>query len=109
MFLISSDHILGELARNLETKFKYAPQDIAESVELFRSQMEIVVPAALLQPASRDPDDDIVLATAITGNARCVVTGDKDLLVLKQFNTIEIRSPFQFADFEVREGGAQTP
>lgn len=33
--------------------------------------------------AARDPDDDMVLETALAGHADCLVTGDKDLLALR--------------------------
>lgn len=38
----------------------------------------------------RDPDDDIVLACAISAKADYIVSGDKDLLVLKAFEGIPI-------------------
>jgi putative PIN family toxin of toxin-antitoxin system len=105
--LVSSNHILGELERDLLAKFKFSDKDVAEALEMLRSQMQIVIPIALPQPTCRDADDDIVLATAITGNARCIITGDKDLLILQRYLHVEILSPSQFADFEAREGGTQ--
>ncbi len=41
-------------------------------------------------PVSRDPDDDKVIACAIAARADFIVTGDDDLLVLKQHEGIEI-------------------
>lgn len=38
----------------------------------------------------RDPKDDIVLETAITGGADVLVTGDKDLLALRPFKRLDI-------------------
>jgi len=105
--LVSSNYILGELERNLLAKFKFSDKNVAEAVEMLRSQMQIVVPIALPQPVSRDKDDDVILATAVAGNARCIISGDKDLLVLQRYLEVEVISPSQFADFEAREGGAQ--
>ncbi len=107
--LISSEHIFMELEKHLLGKFKYAAEDTAEALELFRSQMEMVVPTALLQPVCRDSDDDVILATAVAANASCIVTGDKDLLVLKRYLHVEILTPSQFIDFEAREGGVPAP
>jgi putative PIN family toxin of toxin-antitoxin system len=45
---------------------------------------------------SRDPKDDMFLNLAIDGNASCIITGDKDLLVLHPFHNIPIVSPFDF-------------
>ena len=66
--------------------------------------MEIVVPAALESPICRDPDDDIVLGTAITENAACIVTGDKDLLVIKRYHAVDIIRPSDFAKYEAEKG-----
>ena len=38
----------------------------------------------------------MVLATALAGKADVIVTGDDDLLVLKEFRGIRILSPRQF-------------
>jgi putative PIN family toxin of toxin-antitoxin system len=107
--IVSSDHILGELQRHLVGKFKYTAQEAIDAVDLLRARFTLVAPAALPQPVCRDPDDDLVLGTATAGNAVCIVTGDKDLLVLQRYQKIEILGPAQFADFEARQGGAPAP
>jgi uncharacterized protein len=44
----------------------------------------------------RDPKDNKFLELAVAGNADCIVTGDKDLLVLNPFRGIKIISPSDF-------------
>ncbi|MSU49984.1 MAG: putative toxin-antitoxin system toxin component, PIN family [Opitutus sp.] len=46
----------------------------------------------------RDPDDDLVLATAFAAQADVFTTGDKDLRTLKTRGGVRIRSPRQFMD-----------
>jgi len=46
----------------------------------------------------RDPKDDKFLDLAIDANASCIITGDKDLLVLHPFRNIPILSPATFLD-----------
>ena len=46
--------------------------------------------------ACRDPNDDMVLETAIAGRATCIVSGDKDLLVMDPFRGIPILSAAAF-------------
>ena len=48
--------------------------------------------------ACRDPRDDKFLSLAVSGNANCIVSGDKDLLVLDPFREIAILSPAQFLE-----------
>ncbi len=50
--------------------------------------------------ACRDPRDDKFLSLAISGNANCIVSGDKDLLVLNPFRGIPIMPPAQFLEQE---------
>lgn len=46
----------------------------------------------------RDPDDDWVIACAVVGGADVIVSGDSDLLALKQVGKILIRSAAQFLE-----------
>lgn len=48
------------------------------------------------QPVCRDPDDDKFLEVAIAADARVLVSGDKDLLVLRGQVPIEIYTPAAF-------------
>lgn len=51
------------------------------------------------QGVSRDPQDDRLLAAAVAGQARFLVTGDQDLLVLADFSKTQIVSPREFLDW----------
>ncbi len=44
--------------------------------------------------------DTNVQGTAIAGNCDCIVTGDKDLLVLKRFGDVDILNPADFMEYE---------
>ena len=46
--------------------------------------------------ACRDPKDDKYLELAVACNASCILTGDKDLLVLHPFDGIPIWTPAEF-------------
>lgn len=78
---------------------------MSEAQALVRSRKRIVEPAALDRPVCRDPDDDWVLASARAGECGCLVTGDRDLLVLSEFDGIPIISPGAFWRFEAERSG----
>lgn len=46
----------------------------------------------------RDPKDNKFLELALTVNANCIVTGDKDLLVLHPFRQIPIITVTEFLE-----------
>jgi putative PIN family toxin of toxin-antitoxin system len=98
--LITSDFILDELREKLIIKFRRHEADVEEALTLLRDQSTVIKSAPLNQPVCRDPDDDQVLATALTGSADCIITGDKDLLTLNGFQGIAILKPSQFAEYE---------
>jgi uncharacterized protein len=51
--------------------------------------------------ASKDPDDDKYVAAAVEGRVGFLVTGDSDLLDLKEYQGIRIVSPRVFLDMLV--------
>jgi putative PIN family toxin of toxin-antitoxin system len=56
----------------------------------------LVSGARELAGATKDPDDDKYIAAAIEGRARFVVSGDSDLLDLKEYEGIRVVSPRAF-------------
>jgi putative PIN family toxin of toxin-antitoxin system len=102
--VITSEFILNELREKLTGKFKYSDADEIAVEALLRSRMRVVDPTPLESDVCRDPDDDMVLATALTGKAVCIITGDKDLLILKKFGDIDILAPSGFETYEEQFG-----
>ena len=72
-----------------------AASDAPSIIDTIRRRCELVVPAAISAPQLRDQRDLPVLAAAVGGNADLIVTGDKDLLVLKSFQEIGIVNPVE--------------
>lgn len=52
-----------------------------------------IVESPPVRPVSRDPDDDAVLAAAVASRADLIVSGDRDLLVLRSHAGISIVDP----------------
>lgn len=100
--IITSDFILDELNNNLRKKFNYHESEIEETISLLQLKMQVVKPAEFEASVCRDPDDDKVLGTALTADAACIVTGDKDLLEMKSFRAIDILRPSEFSDYEAK-------
>jgi uncharacterized protein len=97
--ILLSEDIILEVSSNLRKKIKITPQVVDKIATLLRENAEVLVPEHLSSKLCRDPDDLHVLGLAITGKADCIVTGDKDLLVLKKFHNIPILNPREFSVF----------
>ena len=98
--LFSSQILIDEFAEVIERpKFKAilarASRTSKQLLSNFRDAVELVVPAPLPQPVSRDADDDHVIAAALAAQADWIVTGDQDLLVLGSHDGIAIVTPAQ--------------
>lgn len=99
--IVTSNLILTETARVLLTyarirkRYSYHDEDAHRYLRGIEVVSSIVNP--LWIPAiSRDPNDDDIIAAAVTGNADTIITRDKDLLILKSHNGIEIIDPERY-------------
>jgi uncharacterized protein len=96
--LVSSPALIAELADVIaRPKFNAILTRTNTSRERLltdaRQLTEVIEPPPLPQPVCRDPDDDQVLALALTAKADFIVSGDDDLLSLKNFESLPIVTP----------------
>ncbi|MBC7334217.1 MAG: putative toxin-antitoxin system toxin component, PIN family [Actinobacteria bacterium] len=99
--IYTSDFIIKEVKRNLKEKFNFNDKEINEVINFIKSNfINVGKYKRLNKKISNDPDDDNVLAAAIFEKVDCIVTGDKDLLIIKKFEDIKILSPKDFWKFE---------
>lgn len=96
--LVTSGALIAEFRGTLQKKFKYSDEEVSEASATAARDAMIVATEPLAERICRDRDDDDVLATAVAGKADCIITGDNDLLTLKKFGGIRIRSPRQFLE-----------
>ncbi len=67
-------------------------------MSLLRINATIVVPILTVSGVGEDEEDDLVLATAVAGNADFLVTGDKHMQGLSRHQNVRILTPRQFLD-----------
>ena len=98
MQILSSVPLLDELHDVLFRK-KFAAQlaeqavNAADLFEGYAALVQLVVPAVIGLVIVADPDDDIVLATAVAFGADLIVSGDAHLLGIGEFQGIPIVTP----------------
>lgn len=105
--LIISEPILMELERTLQKPYflqQISPQERAQALPTIRRQARLAQITLHVAGVATHPEDDLILATAVSANADYLVTGDKQLQRLGSYQGVTILSPRQFlAVLERRE------
>lgn len=95
--LVLSPDIITEFEDVLLRKFSLSKSELSDVRNLLsEAASEICREVYPIEPTSRDPNDDKILACASASQADYLVTGDEDLLVIKQYGRTKILSPKDF-------------
>jgi putative PIN family toxin of toxin-antitoxin system len=95
--LVITTDILEEYLRVAEIlNQKYPKVNAKPIIELIAVKSKLYCPVPLKQPISRDPDDDKFIAACLASNCHLIVSGDKDLLDISEFQKIKIYKPAKF-------------
>jgi hypothetical protein len=78
-------------------KFGLRPGQVEQILALFRDTFVLVHPARQLTVIAEDPADNRVLEAAEAAVADVIVSGDRHLVALKQWQGIRVLSPADFA------------
>jgi putative PIN family toxin of toxin-antitoxin system len=100
--LVIADSQLDELDRVLQYPHIQKYYDEAERLQfiaLLASTAEVIEIPGEVPKISRDPADDWIIAGAVAGNADVILSGDRDLLDLRQVGRIMILTARQFLDY----------
>lgn len=94
--LVISPFILKEFENVLLKKFSASKEQLRATAKLISEVAQTVIPEPKVSGVCRDPDDDQILSCALSARADYLVTGDSDLLELKEFRGIKILTPGAF-------------
>ncbi len=89
--LLISKPILDELLSTLARKFGRDPEALSQVAVMMTEMAELVKPKSTVEVFKDDPDNRI-LECAEAGQADAIVTGDKEMLLLKQYHGIPLLS-----------------
>lgn len=96
--VVSSEELLSELRRKIRSHFPLFLPHLPLFEASVREHALIVQLGSMPINLSRDVDDNMFIETALIGNASYIISGDKDLLVLKNYKNIEIVNPANFLE-----------
>ncbi|MBI3412744.1 MAG: putative toxin-antitoxin system toxin component, PIN family [Candidatus Aenigmarchaeota archaeon] len=95
--LVTSAVILDETVDKLRNKFHFPEEGIQQLVDILLTHSHLIEPASKFDVV-RDKNDNKIIECAFDGKADYIVTGDLDLLSLKEFRGIKIITAKEFLD-----------
>ncbi len=97
--LVTSMPILVELERTLEKHYfrRMVTPDVAQAVfSQIRNKGNLIPITTFVSGVATHPEDDLVLAVAVSGKADYLVTGDRQLLKLREVQGVRILTAAEF-------------
>jgi uncharacterized protein len=100
--LVTAEEILEETRgvllerERLRKRYGYSDEEVERFITLVRENGTVVEQLPDLSVVARDPDDDMIIACAVASDADYIVSRDRDLLDLGEYQGIAIVSPEAF-------------
>ncbi len=93
-----SNEILDELSEVLRRDFEEPEDVIKRQIDLILNYAEFVESVVKVDVVKDDPKDNMIIECAVSSDADYLITGDKHLLVLKNYEKIKIVSARDFIE-----------
>ena len=90
------EEIVTEVSTILTTKFGWRQPDVTSALESYLSEAKSVVLQGNFPAICRDPKDDMLFECAVLANAELIVSGDKDVLQVGEYNAIRVITARQY-------------
>jgi uncharacterized protein len=90
--------IVDEIVKALADKMRWERQRVQQSLQIYLEDAQYVPVSGAISGVCRDPKDDMVLECAVLARAELVITGDKDLLTLGEYEGIRMLSPRDYLE-----------
>ncbi len=97
--IFSSPEIIEEYKEILARDFNYKEQEIGEILERVLQFVTLVTPSKKIDIIKEDIDDNKIIECAVKSKAEHIISYDKHLLKLKEFQGIKIVRPEEALGF----------
>ena len=85
--------IIEEYKKVLKRDFDYSEEEINNFISIIMQFSNIIEPNTIINIIQNDPEDNRILECAVSASADIILSYDKHLLNLKEFNDIKIIKP----------------
>lgn len=93
VIIYSSPEILSEYRKVLKRDFDFSDEEIAEIMEKVLVFATVVSPTMKIDIVKEDPDDNKIIECALESDSKHILTYDKHLLKLKEYQKILMIKP----------------
>lgn len=94
--IFTTQNILDETAEVLERDFEYSKDEVKNIIGKILLFAKLTEPKQKIDVIKDDPDDNKVIACAIESSSEYIITYDRHLLKLKEYEGIKIITPEEF-------------
>jgi uncharacterized protein len=99
---LASDVIVSEVLTTVgrdrvRRRYRVDPSRISQVRDFLESRPVLVPITAIAEGVASHPEDDLILATAVSAQAGYLVTVDRQLLALGQYQGVQVVTPRDFA------------
>jgi len=91
--MFTSFAILDEFIRVLKRDFPDTGEEAKNRIQFIIKMLTVVYPETMIDIIKEDPSDNKILECAVASNSDYVITYDKHLLTIKEFQGIKIVTP----------------
>ena len=98
LIVITAEELLSELRRKITQRFPLYEPQLALLEASIREDAILIQLGSVQIAASRDADDNKFIEAAVIGNAQYIISGDKDLLTLGEYEGTKILKPSEFLE-----------
>lgn len=96
IIVVISPAILLEVSQKLTQKFGWSQNQIITVAKTIIKTAATVQPQLKIRIVKADKSDDKIIEAAAAGKAKYIISGDRNLLKLKQYRQIKIATPQEF-------------
>jgi putative PIN family toxin of toxin-antitoxin system len=103
--LIVSEHLRTEVIHTFQQPYfrrRLSPAQSSRAAALLRYQATHIPIAVEVHGIATHPEDDMILATAVSAKAIYLVSGDERLQRLRTYEEVTILSPREFLDILIK-------
>jgi putative PIN family toxin of toxin-antitoxin system len=94
--LAETQSVLLDETRRIRQRYHYPNESVHLFIEGLRDIISVVTDLPSVTVVTRDPKDDIVIATALKAQVSHIITRDDDLLSLREYEGITMITPEAF-------------